>query len=348
MTVPENYLAKLAVDARALPNSDVMGQVLSELLEIVATGRVSFHPAIGAANSAPLYKRAKNADGTEAAPTFWGAFVQCTDNAIASFVHELTHASCLLSYKAEMINYAPGGVNVVQVQVGHTPPPGCAEDLRGLTEDCQKARRAGWKRKQCGALLTLNLRRLEAWAKLCNFTTLTPFESAAAKAQHKDLTKKMSGGDMQAWTALTLLQTAQKDAGKVIQSRKYFGGKAINKTRLDEESARKRAYILDRCAYGLVGQGGQGDPHFEYDTVVNQMLYQMYLWGFREAHATILSDQQLRTHAMASTVPATHLYSLIAAMADEARLRRRRAFGQDERGQFEAPGNPIAPPPSGA
>ena len=72
---------------------------------------------------------------------------------------------------------------------------------------------------------------------------------------------------------------------------------------------------------------GLGDTHNEYDTVVNQMLFQMHLWGFRADRVSPLTLTQQDQHVRDGTLPAMYLYDLIAQLAHEAHHRRMVAGG---------------------
>ena len=189
-----------------------------------------------------------------------------------------------------------------------------------MVADSQIARRRGWYRAHCKQHLDQNLMNLRAWADVTDFTAAVPFMTQAMKNETKRLT-----ADPVDVAGMNRLQTLQQEAtlyGLVMKSRKTFGAKNVNRQRMEAEKLRKRDYIKERVNYGINGMGGLGDTHFEYDTVVNQMLYQMYLWGFRPTTPHAFTVIELQQRIAAGTVPATYLYELIGTLAREAHDRR--------------------------
>lgn len=326
----QDFLNQLQYAANALGGADTLGLILNELLAMTNTGVVSFGQPSAAANTVGLYKDAPVPPGGvapigPAAKVLWGAHVNFKPFDVPSFVHELTHARCVLCYQADMVNYAPGGVNLVVPVFGLGPPPGAPADTVAMVGDSQIARRQGWYRAHCKAHLDTNLMHLRAWADVTDFTPPIQFMDANMKAELKRLTAGVA--TLEEAARLQNLQADQNFYGLVMKSRKTFGAKAVNNQRLNAEKARKRAYIVERCNYGINGMGGLGDTHFEYDTVVNQMLYQMYLWGFRSVPAPVFTVVQLQQRIAAGTVPGEYLYHLVSTLAREAHLRRMAAAG---------------------
>lgn len=310
------FLAQMANHRNALPVNDTLYLVLDELLTMVGTGVVSFGAPSGAANTCGLYQ------GAPLAPVLWGAHVNFKPHDSPSFVHELTHARCILCFQADMVNYAPGGVNTAAnpPQYGTGNPPGAPPNTVAMLGPSMIERRQGWYRAHCKVYLDTNLQHLDAWADVTDFTMATPFMAAQKKAEIKRLTAHVANqADMD---RLAQLQGELPRFGQVQKSRKFWKAKAINRQRVAGEVAHKKAYIKGRCDYGINGMGGLGDTHYEYDTVVNQMLYQMYLWGFRQTPAVVLSQLQLNQHIQNRTVPAAYLYQLIATLALDAHQRR--------------------------
>ncbi len=345
------FLGQLRSVADSLPANDSLGDVLTELLAMVNGGTVSFTQNRAAANTLMLYKAPAGpapAPGPGPAPAparvLWGAHVTFKEKDVPSFVHELTHARVGLAYQADMINYAPGGTNIALEAFGGGAPPGAPADTVALLPASQIARRQGWYRAHCQQYLDENLRRISQWADVCDFTAPTPFMDARMKAETKRLTA--NPGDAAGMQRLAQLQADAPLYGYVMKSGKWRGADAINRTRLDDERQRKKDWIKERTNYGINGMGGLGDTHFEYDTVVNQMLYQMYLWGFRQTPAPVLAPAALQNHTNAGTVPAQFLYTLIAALATEAHQRRMAAgaIGRGAAAAINAPAVPIAAP----
>lgn len=312
------FLDRMRQISRALPPTARVRLVLDELVAMVDGGTISFVETQGAANTMGLYK----------AGALWGAHVNFKANEFPSFVHELTHARCILCYAADTINYAPGIAINIPLAFGNAPPPGAPRDTLGLTEQCQNNRRNAWKRNHAKLFLDTNLGNLRAWAEVTDFTVPDPFMSATDKATIKQTTKAMNKGNADAMKRYGQLNIEAQLRGQVQKSGKWRGADAINAQRLLDEKNRKKAFVLERINYGLNGMSGLGDTHNEYDTVVNQMLLQMYLWGFRVAPALpALTLDQKAQHVQNNSLPAGYLYDMVSRLAEEAHLRRMAAQG---------------------
>jgi len=102
MGAPE-FLKEMKSASDTMPPTARMRLVLDELLKMVKDDNISFLETPGSANTVGLYK----------AGLLWGVNVTFKANDLPSFIHELTHARCILCYQAETVNYAPGGINGV-------------------------------------------------------------------------------------------------------------------------------------------------------------------------------------------------------------------------------------------
>jgi hypothetical protein len=226
----------------------------------------------------------------------------------------------MLCYQADVVNYAPGGQNAVVPQYSESPLPGAPEGTFPLVEASANARRIGWYRPHCKVYLDTNLRNLGDWPDVTDFTAAKPYMKPEDKAKIKRLNANLtSKADVD---RVTHFEQVQKHYGRVMKSRQPDGAKAENLKRVDAEKTRKSNWLKERCNYGINGMYGLGDSHFEYDTVINQMLYQMYLWGFRKKRPLQFSQLQLNQHVQDRTVPAEYLYDLIATLALDAHQRR--------------------------
>lgn len=308
-------------DAQSVAHDSTIGLILNEMLQDVDAGRVFFRPGNNMPYTLGLY-----ANGTLPATHAYVAFKEAD---LPSFLHELTHARCVFCYQKESINYAPGGANAVvpayaNVPNGSAPNFGAAVRPPGLgTMSNATEYRAGWHRDRYADLYRKNLKNLESWVPLVDFTPPDPFMSPAMKREMKELDKKADKAKAKGRQTLpqddarfSELYYEQMKTGVVQKSRKTFGAKAINAQRTRDERERKRQIINERIAYGLL------NLHNEYDTVVNQMLYLMHLWGFKWTVADQLDLQEVHNHCTNKTVPGSHLFKLIDTLAREAYNRR--------------------------
>lgn len=309
--MPEQaYLDQMSNVANALPPTARLRMVLDELLTFNDTGVVYFREDRFGANTASVYRGGR----------LVGARLQFKTGDVPSFVHELTHARCIMVYDAETINYLPGGNNAVQPQFSNGALPGAPADTRFLTNS--EAVRRAWERDHCKTFLDTNLQNLQAWANITDYSSPDPFMTAQEKQEFKQTTATMNAGDQTAFVRFNELDAGNKLRGVVQKSRKWWGADRINAQRIQAEKKRKKDWIDERITYGLNGMSGLGNTHNEYDTVVNQMFYQMHMWGFRAYGLVPLTLLQIAAHARAKSLPAGYLYDQIGRLAEEAHLRR--------------------------
>jgi hypothetical protein len=100
------------------------------------------------------------------------------------------------------------------------------------------------------------------------------------------------------------------ERGLVVKSNKFLKASEINKTQINMELTRRKNWIKDRINYGLNGMSGLGDVHFEYDTVVNQMLTQMHLWGYDSRYELFRAIDQVALEAYERRVSALEIQKL--------------------------------------
>ncbi len=316
MGAPE-FLKEMKSASDTMPPTARMRLVLDELLKMVKDDNISFLETPGSANTVGLYK----------AGLLWGVNVTFKANDLPSFIHELTHARCILCYQAETVNYAPGGINGVAEAFMPGGPPGAPTGTVCLTTQSQTDRRNAWKRPHCKVFLDTNLNNLKVWAEAADYSVPDPFMSVKEKKEMKDQTKAMNKGNMQAMTKVGELELQAKLLGQVQKSNKWKGSKGINDDRIEAEKTRKSNWIVERITYGMNGMSGMGDTHNEYDTVVNQMMFQMFKWGFRLSRDRLLTQGELAQHFKDKSIPADYLYDRISKLAEEAHLRRMNAGG---------------------
>lgn len=328
-------LEQLKYVAGALAPTDTLGAILRELIA-VAQNNCSFRQSGGSANTVALYKNG----------ALWGQHVNFKPDDLPSFVHELTHASCLRSYQSDFINYMPpntGGRPALDLTTAGAIPgaPADTQACKNETLRRQAVYNAGNK-----TFLELCLRNLEAWVNVAKLSTPNPFMSKQdakklAEAQ-KQSTKK--GATLDDFNKLVKIQGDNSFFGRLVPEKK----KSLQETKIAAEEQRKKDYLKERIAYGLNGMSGLGDVHFEYDTVVNQMLFQMYMWGFRPQSRWKPSLLVLAEEVRSSTVPGFQVYALIEDLAKEA-YDRRTAAAQIANGAappITAPVVMINPPPA--
>jgi hypothetical protein len=306
------YLNQLRVMKDLVPGTDILGEVLTELLAVSANNKTFFNITTGSANCVGLYK----------AGTPWGALINFKAGNIPSFVHELTHASCFESFKSDLINYSPKKANTVAYTFTNNSIPHTPNDTRACTNE--PARRAGWHDLESGKFLTLNLNNLEAWADVTDFSAPLPWLDAMKVKEMSALEKtiKKGRGTIADMNKLQSMQADNQSFGVLVSPKK----KKDRAAALQAEADRKRAYIKERINYGRIGMSGMGDVHFEYDTVVNQMLCQMFMWGFRPSAPLAPSLPVLAAQVQSSAVPAGYFYGQLAIMARDAYARRRAAL----------------------
>jgi hypothetical protein len=330
------YVNDLKKVSGALSSNSRLNLVLKELLAMVDAQEIHFKSTPGSANTVALYDKA--------AKTLWGALVPYKDGDLPSFVHELTHARCVLCYQADTVNYAPRKEIDVPEEFMSGAPSGAPPNTVSLTPDCQVKRRKAWEVPKNKTLLDTNLNNLRAWVEVTDFSSDDPFMSAQNKKAIKTATKQMNKGNMEAMKKSWQLNKDAEFRGQVQQSKTWRGSGDINKGRLDTEKQRKKDFILDRINYGLNGMSGIGNTHNEYDTVVNQMLFQMHAWGFRkEVHPT-LTMIELAELTKTATVPVDFLYDQISRLAHDAYKRRKAAAGLGGPPVIVAPMTLINPP----
>jgi hypothetical protein len=302
------YLEQLRVAKNMVPPTDTLGRVLTELLTLSANNKTFFNMTVGSANCVGLYKAG--------AP--WGALVNFKTGNMPSFVHELTHASCFASYQKDLINYDPGHANAVPYAFTNAAIPNTPADTRACMNEVE--RRRGWYTAESSDFLTKNLNNLDAWADVTDFKAPLPWLDAQKAKQMALLEKNIAKGRGTV-ADMNRLQSMQSDNaayGVLIAPKK----KSQQALALETEANRKRDYIKERIAYGKNGQGGMGDVSYEYDTVVNQMLYQMFMWGFRPPARINPPLAMLAGLIEERKVPAQYLYGLIEDLAQDAYTRR--------------------------
>lgn len=204
-----------------------------------------------------------------------GAHVTFKDD-LPSFVHELTHARCIQCYKSETVNYAPSGPNTAVMTFGKGAMPGAPAHTVSLVAESIMARRKAWYRQDYKLILEGNLTRLKAIAEVEDYEdTENKFMTREQKRQLKATPTSIEQmNDQQS------LAHEMQYQGRVAKTLRTWKPGTENTRRLQTEAERKKRWILERINYGKNGMGGLGDVHFEYDTVVNQMLVQMHAWGF--------------------------------------------------------------------
>lgn len=270
--------------------SSALRNVLGELTSMFR--RESFHLSFsltnGTANTMPVYSASEHA--------LVGAHVSFRDD-LPNFVHEMTHARVLECYRSDMVNYYCPDNSLIPLEFGSSPIPGAPANTVSLLEMSLNNRRRARYRTNCKTVLEGNLHRLREIAQVADYsetpnTFMSPEQKKILKAPIR------TQEELDRHTSVSSMMAA---VGLVQKSRKFIGSARINAERLDGEQERKKTWILERINYGLNGMGGLGDVHFEYDTVVNQMLVQMHLWGYKESH---------------------DLFRAIANLAEEAHERR--------------------------
>ncbi|ELR67250.1 hypothetical protein C942_02759 [Photobacterium marinum] len=280
--------------AASLSSDSTLKKVLTELSGMYRRGdfRLSFSLTNGTANTMPLY----SADDRKLV----GAHVSFRDD-LPNLIHEMTHARVLECYRSDLVNYYCPDNNPIALEFGKGSVPGAPIDTVSLIDTSLNNRRRARYRTNCKTTLEGNLNWLARVAESVDYSeTNHKFMSA----ENKRLLKMpmQTEEDMKRHCSLNAMMMA---SGFVQKSRKFMKANRINADRLGQEQGRKKSWIKERINYGMNGMGGLGDVHFEYDTVVNQMLLQMHLWGYEESH---------------------ELFAAIGKLAQEAHERRESAF----------------------
>mgnify|MGYP000197501545 CR=1 FL=1 len=262
---------------QAAPLRSALYRVMDELHSMAnnALYSVTF-TAANNPNTVPVYSAAGYAGYSEdSGHELVGAHVTFKDD-LPSFVHELTHARCIQCYKSETVNYAPSGPNAAVMTFGQGAMPGAPAHTVSLVAESIIARRKAWYRQDYKLILEGNLTRLKAIAEVEDYEdTENKFMSREQKRQLKAAPTSVEQMDEQ-----QSLAHEMQYQGRVAKTLRTWKPGTENTRRLQTEAERKKRWILERINYGKNGMGGLGDVHFEYDTVVNQMLVQMHAWGF--------------------------------------------------------------------
>lgn len=285
------------------PVTETLSRVMDELVTMTATAGFSVtYTEANNPNTVPVYS-AEGYSGYSAdtGHQLVGAHVTFKDD-FPSFVHELTHARCIQCYKSETVNYAPTGTNSKPLIFGQGAMPGAPVNTVSLKAESIIARRKAWYRSDYQSVLEGNLARLKLIAEGADY----------ADNDHDYMTRQQKRDLKATPTSVEQMNSQQKLAhemqyqGRVAKTLRTWKAATENTRRLTTEAERKKRWILERINYGKNGMGGLGDVHFEYDTVVNQMLVQMYGWGFAADH---------------------DLFTAVATLAEETHQRRVSAAG---------------------
>lgn len=233
-----------------------------------------------------------------------GAHVTYRKNDMPNFIHEMTHASVLKSYQCDLINYYCGTTNTVPLEYGSTKIDGSYDNTVSALGVSLISRRKAWYRSDCERTLQGNLQGLMRVAESGNYVqSPEPYMSVDEKKRLKEL---KGNGDIR---LLDFLED-MNERGLVVKSNKFLKASEINKTQIYMELTRRKNWIKDRINYGLNGMSGLGDVHFEYDTVVNQMLTQMHLWGYDSRYELFRAIDQVALEAYERRVSALEIQKL--------------------------------------
>lgn len=346
MAGEEPYLRTMEKARDSLPPHDQLRDILAELLDVARSGQVFFNEVAAMANATPLYRPGPAAAAPPAAAAYqaWGAVVFFRKGNLPNFVHELTHAACIISYKAEATNYASGHANAVALALRDRAPAiaGVPDDAR-MSSNAEQ-RMIGWIDHDAAAFLELNLVNLAQWVDVTNFRAPTSWLDKVYVNQLESLQKKKRR-TVDDQRRLDALQQKIEQRGLLIPR---SSRKAERDRQVAQEAARRAAFMHDRIMYG------RQMISVEYDTVVNQMLMQMFLWGLRPQEDPVFERWQLVQRVRERTVPAQHLYALVRSLAHEAHWRRAAArIGRTDWARIpvgrapavRAPEHPIGPLP---
>ena len=287
---------------QAVPLRSALYLVMNELHGMANSDAYSVtYTAANNPNTVPVYSAEGYSGYSEdSGHELIGAHVTFKDD-LPSFVHELTHARCIQCYKSETVNYAPSGPNMAVTTFGKGAMPGAPAHTVSLVAESIIARRKAWYRQDYKRILEGNLTRLKAIADVEDYEeTENKYMSREQKRQ-----LKAAPASVEQMNEQQTLAHEMQYQGRVQKTLRTWKAATANEARLQTEAARKKSWILERINYGKNGMGGLGDVHFEYDTVVNQMLVQMHAWGF---------DAE------------SDLFSAVATLAQEAHERRMSAM----------------------
>ncbi|WP_261845177.1 hypothetical protein [Aliamphritea ceti] len=262
---------------QAVPLRSALYQVMNELHAMANSDAYSVtFTAANNPNTVPVFSAAGYSGySADTGNKLIGAHVTFKDD-LPSFVHELTHARCIQCYKSEAVNYAQSRPNTAAMTFGMGAMPGAPAHTVSLVAESIIARRTAWYRQDYKLVLEGNLTRLKAIAETEDYEeTENKFMTRVQKQQLKAAPTSVEQMNEQQ----TLAQEMQYQ-GRVQKTLRTWKPATENQLRLRTEAERKKSWILERINYGKNGMGGLGDVHFEYDTVVNQMLVQMHAWGF--------------------------------------------------------------------
>jgi hypothetical protein len=347
----EAYLLTMEKARDSLPPHDPLRDILVELLDLARSGRVFFNEVQATANATPLYRPGPTAPAPPAPPRpedyqSWGAVVFFKKGNLPNFVHELTHACCIVSYKAEATNYLSGHGNRLALQLRDHAPA-----IAGVPDDARMASNAeqrmiGWIDQDAAVFLDTNLVNLAQWVDVTNHRAAAAWLDKAFVKQLDGLEKKKKKS-VDEQKKLDALRQKIEQRGLLVPK----SGKSEKDRQLVAEADRRKAFLHDRIVYG------RQMIHVEYDTVVNQMLMQMFLWGLRPLEDPVYERWQLLERVRDRSIPAQYLYNLVLTLAAEAYRRRTSArLGRADRARItvgHAPAvrapehliGPLPPPP---
>jgi len=217
-----------------------------------------------------------------------GAHVSYKDD-LPNFFHEMTHAKVLESYDSDLLNYYCPTPCIIAPEFGSGPIVGAPVNTVSLTESNQGNRRRALYNNHNKTILESNLISLKNIVNKADFSNT---DNIFMSPENKHLLKAplTTPLDMEKYSSTF---NAMQSKGLIQASNKFMKKKSINKINLVAEQLRKKTWVEERINYAFCGMGGLGDVHFEYDTVINQILLQVYLWGYHDDHELFVAVGKL-------------------------------------------------------
>jgi len=208
-----------------------------------------------------------------------GCEVNYNSSVLHNFVHEMTHASVLNCYRADMINYYSGNIAIPlefgplsdRTGIGSSRFIGLPENVMPPLTGTLDARQRARINPAYNRVLAANLRALKQIAtKEHYYKSSHQFKS---DEQIKAIADTLAESTVDSAPYFLLVTELQLDAGLIDRS----ANNKENKINLNAEITRRRNWVIERINYGLGSMVGNVDT--EYDTIINQTLLQLHQWG---------------------------------------------------------------------